>query len=483
MVQGLAFLSKKSWHTKNLNNQEKVWIAEQRMAAEESKAKELAREVQQERDREEFDRLAGKKTHLDRGIDWMYQGQAATGDEPSAADQKDATKRAEDFLLGKEYAEEGSKQGDFTQGAESGGVNAAVKLEASVAFAAAVAAGASASSVAGVPSVADRNEAFRQRVEDPMFMVSQKEREQKKEANKQRSLYERVVGPVRSEGSTEDDNCDDSFDIKRKVSKHERKRERNERRRCQKDSRKTKRRRHQHHVHSSRDSNGSSDHERRERKQHDRASQRKDYKRHGFGHCHHRHHSHDSNNSIADLDRDHRQKRHRSGVSNDEKERTSRSSNDQIQNDRSRSRKRKKSRSLGDTRHRRHFDDNGCDQDQDRCPRVDGLRGRNYGSNREQGGTILKDGYGLQAKSTSACNLHSSSTDLGPDEDLLRRKREAAEESRRRAKERSSARCRITLAERAKALQEMQAVAQTRRTRDTFACELSDNDDGGHAQS
>ena len=71
MVQGIAFLSKKSWHTKNLANQEKVWIAEQRKAAEESKTKELARQIQQEREREEFDRLAGKKTHLDRGIDWM----------------------------------------------------------------------------------------------------------------------------------------------------------------------------------------------------------------------------------------------------------------------------------------------------------------------------------------------------------------------------------------------------------------------------
>jgi hypothetical protein len=45
MVQGLAFLSKKSWHTKNLNNQEKVWIAEQKKEAEANKTKELARQI------------------------------------------------------------------------------------------------------------------------------------------------------------------------------------------------------------------------------------------------------------------------------------------------------------------------------------------------------------------------------------------------------------------------------------------------------
>jgi hypothetical protein len=34
MVQGLAFLSKKSWHTKNIANQERVWIEEQKKEAE-----------------------------------------------------------------------------------------------------------------------------------------------------------------------------------------------------------------------------------------------------------------------------------------------------------------------------------------------------------------------------------------------------------------------------------------------------------------
>jgi hypothetical protein len=54
MVQGLAFLSKKSWHTKNLNNQEKVWMAEEKKAAEQRKTQELAKQIQQEREQEDL---------------------------------------------------------------------------------------------------------------------------------------------------------------------------------------------------------------------------------------------------------------------------------------------------------------------------------------------------------------------------------------------------------------------------------------------
>jgi predicted phage gp36 major capsid-like protein len=58
----------------NLNNQEKAWIAEQKKEAESNKTKELARQIQQEREQDELDRISGKKTLMDRGIDWMYQG-------------------------------------------------------------------------------------------------------------------------------------------------------------------------------------------------------------------------------------------------------------------------------------------------------------------------------------------------------------------------------------------------------------------------
>ena len=121
MVQGLAFLSKKSWHTKNKANQEKVWIAEQKKEEETAKANELAREIQQEREAEEFNRIAGTKTIKDRGIDWMYQEGTLTD-----LAKEDASKKAEEYLLGKEYVEKGSKEGDFDDGNQKEGIHNAL---------------------------------------------------------------------------------------------------------------------------------------------------------------------------------------------------------------------------------------------------------------------------------------------------------------------------------------------------------------------
>ena len=121
MVQGLAFLSKKSWHTKNKANQEKVWIAEQKKEQETAKANELAREIQQEREAEEFNRIAGKKAIKDRGIDWMYQEGTST-----ELAKEDAAKKAEEYLLGKEYVGEGAVQGDFHDGNQKEGIHNAL---------------------------------------------------------------------------------------------------------------------------------------------------------------------------------------------------------------------------------------------------------------------------------------------------------------------------------------------------------------------
>ena len=70
MVQVLAFLSKKSWHTKNLNNQEKVWIGEEQAKQETLKTSELAKQIQQEREEHELHQIAGSTTtkKLDRGM-------------------------------------------------------------------------------------------------------------------------------------------------------------------------------------------------------------------------------------------------------------------------------------------------------------------------------------------------------------------------------------------------------------------------------
>ena len=183
MVQGLAFLSKKSWHVKNMNNQEKVWMAEQRKEVENSKTKELARQIQQEREQDELDAISGKKTsHLDRGIAWMHEG--GTGE----VAKEDLRKKNEEYLMGKEYAPQGVKGGDFAVDGVLDGVNA-------------VMAGAATESSIIYPSqngasVAEKNEAFRMRHEDPMFLVSKRHDEQQAKIEKTKALYERVVGPI-----------------------------------------------------------------------------------------------------------------------------------------------------------------------------------------------------------------------------------------------------------------------------------------------
>ncbi|KDO31981.1 hypothetical protein SPRG_03197 [Saprolegnia parasitica CBS 223.65] len=94
----LAFLAKKSWHTSNLKNVEKVWKAEQKHAQEENKLLELRKNLEEERQlkelREMQAKMSGGKVDQTQRVDWMYEG-------PMAASQTERT--AEDYLLGKEY--------------------------------------------------------------------------------------------------------------------------------------------------------------------------------------------------------------------------------------------------------------------------------------------------------------------------------------------------------------------------------------------
>ena len=221
-MPGLSFLSKKSWHVKNMNNQERVWLAEQAKATEEARTKELAEQIQQEREAEELARIAGRgggaAAAADRGIGWMYEGGT------TAAAEKEAEREAEEYLLGKEYnPSTAARVGDF--GASAGGSAAATAVGVeSVVTAAATSAKnetessppAAAVSIPGQalpagnanemkppsaapaataePTVASRNENFHLRHEDPMYMVSQRRRDREVDAEKKKALYERVVG-------------------------------------------------------------------------------------------------------------------------------------------------------------------------------------------------------------------------------------------------------------------------------------------------
>ena len=229
MVQGLAFLSKKSWHTKNKANQERVWLAEQKKEQETAKANELAREIQQEREAEELHRIAGKNSIKDRGINWMYQEGTST-----ELAKEDAAKRAEEYLLGKEYVGEGATQGDFDDGNPNEGIYSALSKTDSVGVQEQEPGQQEKHSPVArsdLNSVQYRNEKFRMKVEDPMFFVSQKEREKKTERLKTEALYHRVVGSFDDDQTS---NCELSSssvvqrrrkkDEKRKQKKHRKKR-------------------------------------------------------------------------------------------------------------------------------------------------------------------------------------------------------------------------------------------------------------------
>lgn len=84
---------KKSWHPQTRENQEKLWLARQAKAEEDKKLAILKKELEEQRQVEELQRLQqGSKKKLDR-MDWMYAGSASSSTQ-SAMIQ-------EEYLLGK----------------------------------------------------------------------------------------------------------------------------------------------------------------------------------------------------------------------------------------------------------------------------------------------------------------------------------------------------------------------------------------------
>ena len=447
-------MSKKSWHTKNLSNQEKVWVAEQKKEAETNKTKELAKQIQQEREQDELDRISGKKTVMDRGIDWMYQG-GTTGD----LAKEDAERKAEEFLMGKEFVAQGSARGDFDDGEQDKGINNVVAQPA-----------AAAPEPDDQPnpyeeaSVKDRNESFRLRVEDPMFMVQQQQRDKEKKAERNKALYERVVGPT------------DNIEEDRKKSKKEKKRESKRSSRRDEDDRKSRRRS------RSRSNERKHKHRRRERSRSksdsrsrsDTRDHHADNDRHGSKrHIHHR--DEDSHKRRDDEDRSRRRRNH------DDKGHHSRRHHDSDDEDRSRKRRadddkdrsarrhdhddgdRNYKRCDSDHHHNHHHPDRRRDDDKDLKrdgDHRDHKRHHDDGDRVRHSGRAVdkREGYGLKGNATSSINHN----DLGPNKDLLRKKREERDAERRRIRETASSRHRSTDQERQKALQEMQADARRR---------------------
>lgn len=259
MVQGLGFLSKKSWHVKNIANQEKVWMAEQRKAEEERKTKELAKQIQQEREQDELDRIAGRKRKTDRGIDWMYQN-------AERLRQDEADRNAEDFLLGKQYVADKNSFKSQSEGDAATGIHAVVMKQEPVAGddgqdqylqqpqgdGDQKAAGsdndddrkmpASANDAGLAADVVSRNEQFRLSHEDPMYMVQMQQREMEQRAEKQSQLYEKVTGiaPIRVRKG--DNGIINRDKDERRRERKERKRRKKEKKRMMKEKKREKKR-------------------------------------------------------------------------------------------------------------------------------------------------------------------------------------------------------------------------------------------------
>lgn len=471
MVQGLAFLSKKSWHTKNLANQEKVWMAEQQASAEASKTKELAKQIQQEMEEEELDRIAGKKSNrLDRGIDWMYQG--GTGE----AVKEDAAREAEDFLMGKQFVPEGaSKQGDFSN-SDNNGINAVLPSAAATITKSLTKEEAVAAPLATTgenayqegPSVNDRNELFTMRHEDPMFHVKTKEKEKTDQLAKKKALYERVSGQQgelsdRRIRPTEDENRRHRS-RREKDSTKERKRERKRQSRREKGDKKLRHR-------SQSSSRSRSDSRERPSRRRDRDSRNK--------------HSQSRRSRSRSRSEEHRRRPRRGEShysSNDRHDSGGDRDHGAKHGDSHRRHQQHYRYNAQQQRHEKNCDDGDshdrpyCHRDDERHERKSGYgheisTTKAYDHARESGGGNLprekdrrerKAGYGLIGDSP-ATNNNNNEKDLGPRRDLLDKKRREQETARRQAQRGSSRAVRkMTSEERAEAVQAMRVDASAR---------------------
>lgn len=503
-------------------------MAEQKKEVEAQKTKELAKQIQQEREQEELERISGKKsTTLDRGIDWMYQQGGAN----SEVAKQDAERRAEEFLLGKEFVGGGATAGDFDNGDQDQGIHNVLqqqqqqqpppqednKPEADASRTAAVA----------EASVKDRNEDFRMRVEDPMFMVSQKQREKEVQHEKTKALYERVVGY-----QEDDDDDDDGED--RRAAKKERKRRKKQKKKDRKERKRRHRKEknyrsdedtksendndsHDSRSHDSKDDRRHSSHRNRRRRSSsrsptpsDRYEERSRHKR-----SRHRSPSYDRDEGRPSSDEESRGHGHRSyekssrrGSHHHENFIRRRNKDDRRYDDRNRGRgdyeedRRHRSRDYEEhhSHHHRGTDHRGSrDMDRDQGHAESKRSHRDYDNNdgshyrsrddhrrrsrsrerevdrhhrqqsdrerssnqkhAEDSKSHKMESYGLQGKATGTS---TGPRDLGPNQELLKKKRDAQEAEKIRVKALASNRRRKTGAERAQALEEMQANAEKR---------------------
>ncbi len=101
----LQFLSKKSWHTGKLKNQERVWVEEQKAEAEKKKVMELQKQLEEERQMHELRQIQRASGHVvddrDGSLDWMYEGPRDTASTSDSTMPTFTAEERETLLLGK----------------------------------------------------------------------------------------------------------------------------------------------------------------------------------------------------------------------------------------------------------------------------------------------------------------------------------------------------------------------------------------------
>lgn len=107
-MSALKFLSKKSWHTGLIKNNEKVWLREQADAKEKQRVAELQKQLEEERRLEEIQKLEIESGRLNpvevkrrQRIEWMYED-GPTAHSKAAKEQE--AREQEEALLGKKSA-------------------------------------------------------------------------------------------------------------------------------------------------------------------------------------------------------------------------------------------------------------------------------------------------------------------------------------------------------------------------------------------
>lgn len=105
---------KKSWHPVLLTNQKRVWEVEKTAHEEKKKLDQLKKEIEEERQLAELQRLQEESTGKKRTekLDWMYATPSTAEGSGALGGQRIGEKDMEEYLLGKKRVDEVLKQGD-----------------------------------------------------------------------------------------------------------------------------------------------------------------------------------------------------------------------------------------------------------------------------------------------------------------------------------------------------------------------------------